>query len=137
MLLPFIKEELNILHRTKEKKADWIDHMMCRRYFLNTWIEGNRSKDRLEDKEEYIGSYRVALREMEVLEFDRGDTRPHSQENSLWKNLWTCRKTLYIMFNWTNEWVIIYCMLVCGKRSHLRDKWAGFSKIYYQLHATY
>jgi len=32
--------------------------------------------------------------------------------------------------------VIIYCVLVCCKRSHLRDKWAGFNKIPYQLCAT-
>ena len=27
-----------------------------------------------------------------ILEFERGSTRYHSVENSLWKTLWTCRE---------------------------------------------
>jgi len=27
-----------------------------------------------------------------ILEFQRGNTRVHSRENSPWKRLWTCRK---------------------------------------------
>ena len=32
-----------------------------------------------------------------MLEVKRGGTRPHSVENSLWKRLWTCHKTIYLM----------------------------------------
>jgi hypothetical protein len=32
-----------------------------------------------------------------MLEFERENTRSHSLENSLWKGLWTCRKTDYAM----------------------------------------
>jgi hypothetical protein len=28
-----------------------------------------------------------------ILEFERGSTRSHFVENSLWQRLWTCRKT--------------------------------------------
>jgi hypothetical protein len=49
-------------------------------------------------------------------ETERGSTRSHSVENSLWKKLWTCRKTDYTM----NEcevllevfWEIRECRLV-------------------------
>jgi len=34
-----------------------------------------------------------------ILETERGSTRSHSVENSLWKKLWTCRKTEYRMMN--------------------------------------
>ena len=33
------------------------------------------------------------LRKKEALEVERGRTRSPSMENSLWKRLWTCRKT--------------------------------------------
>jgi hypothetical protein len=32
-----------------------------------------------------------------ILEIERGSTRPHPVENSLWKRLQTCRKTDYRM----------------------------------------
>jgi len=32
-----------------------------------------------------------------MLEVKRGGIRPHSVENSLWKRLWTCHKTIYLM----------------------------------------
>jgi len=28
-----------------------------------------------------------------LLEIERGSVRPHSVQNSLWKGIWTCRKT--------------------------------------------
>jgi hypothetical protein len=31
----------------------------------------------------------------EILESERGSTRPHFVEKSFWKKLWTCRKTEY------------------------------------------
>jgi hypothetical protein len=32
-----------------------------------------------------------------ILENERGNTRSHSAENSLWKRLWTCLKEHYVM----------------------------------------
>jgi len=32
-----------------------------------------------------------------MFEFEVGSTRSHFLENSLWKRLWTCRKTNYVM----------------------------------------
>jgi hypothetical protein len=32
-----------------------------------------------------------------ILEIERGSTRSHAVENSIWKRLWTCRKADYVM----------------------------------------
>jgi hypothetical protein len=37
------------------------------------------------------------LDDLKILEIERGSTRSHSMENSLWKRLWTCHKTDYRM----------------------------------------
>jgi hypothetical protein len=37
--------------------------------------------------------------------YDWGSTRLQSVENSLWKGLWTCHKTDYLMFVCMNEWM--------------------------------
>ena len=39
----------------------------------------------------------MTLRKREILKVQRANTRSHCLENSLWKRLWTCRKTHYIM----------------------------------------
>lgn len=38
-------------------------------------------------------------------QFERGSSRSHSLENSLWKKLWTCRKREYAMNGRTNEYM--------------------------------
>jgi hypothetical protein len=43
-----------------------------------------------EDEEEDVSSYWI-------MEIERGSSRSHSLENSIWKKLWTCRKTNYRM----------------------------------------
>jgi hypothetical protein len=44
-------------------------------------------------KEEDVSSYWKILKKIDDLEFERGSTRSYSVEKSLWKRLWTCRKT--------------------------------------------
>jgi hypothetical protein len=39
----------------------------------------------------------MILRKWRILEIERRSTRPQSVENSLWKRLWTCRKTDYVI----------------------------------------
>jgi hypothetical protein len=51
---------------------------------------------------EDVSSYWTTLGKNKILEIERGSTRSHSVENSLWKRLRTCRKTDYRM----NEWFI-------------------------------
>jgi hypothetical protein len=50
-----------------------------------------------EDEEEDVSSYWMTLRKENILEIERGSTRSHPVENSLWKRLRTCRKTDYRM----------------------------------------
>jgi hypothetical protein len=45
-----------------------------------------------EDEEEDLSSYWMTL-----LETERGGSRLHSVENTLWNRLWICRKTDYMM----------------------------------------
>jgi hypothetical protein len=47
--------------------------------------QGRKSKQLLDDFKERI------------MEIERGSTRLRSAENSLWKRLWTCRKTDYVI----------------------------------------
>ena len=51
-----------------------------------TGRRGRRRKQLLDD-----------LKEKKILEIERGSTRSHPVENSLWKMLRTCRKTDYRM----------------------------------------
>jgi hypothetical protein len=48
-----------------------------------------------EDEEEYISSYWITNER--ILEDERGGTRPHSVESTLWRRLWTFHKTMYLM----------------------------------------
>jgi hypothetical protein len=47
----------------------------------------------LEDEEEDISSYCSAVKDDRILETERGSTRLHPVENSLWKTIRTCLKT--------------------------------------------
>jgi hypothetical protein len=69
-----VKEEMNIVHTIKRRKANSIGHILRRNCLLKHVIEG-----KLEGKEN-------------ILEIERGSTRSHPVENSLWKRLRTCRK---------------------------------------------
>ena len=44
----------------------------------------------------------MTLRKERILSFEGGSCGSHYVESSLWKRLWTCRKTDY----WMNEWII-------------------------------
>ena len=49
------------------------------------------------DEEEDERSYSMTLRKREDTVFERASTRWQRLENSLWKMLWTCRKTDYVI----------------------------------------
>jgi hypothetical protein len=87
-----VKEERNILHRIKSRNINWIGHYCVGIAFSNTLL-----KERWKgwgDEEEDIRSYWITLK---IPEFERESTRSHTVENSLWKRLWTYRKTDYVM----------------------------------------
>ena len=55
-----------------------------------------REEERENEEEEDISSYYRNLRE-KILETEKENTRFPCVENSVWKRLWTCRKTDYII----------------------------------------
>jgi hypothetical protein len=92
-----VKEERNIVRTIKKRKANLIGHILRRNCLLTHVIErkiegrievtgrgGKRRKQLLDD-----------LKEKKILEIERGSTRSHPVENSLWKRLRTCHKTDY------------------------------------------
>jgi hypothetical protein len=105
-----VKEERNILHTTKSRKANWIGHILRRNCLLKHVIEvkleeriemtgrrGRRRKQLLHDLKVKTGYWKLK-------------SRSHCMENSLWKRLWTCCKT----DNRMNVYLILY--IICNKR---------------------
>jgi hypothetical protein len=80
-----VKEERNIVHTIKRRKANWIGHILRRNCLLKHVIEG-----KLEVRIEVTGrrgrrlsSYWMTLRKRRILEIERGSTRSHCVGNSL------------------------------------------------------
>jgi len=92
------REETNILHTIKLWKANWIGHTLRVNCFLKhvtevkkeRKIEGNKKQGRRRKQLPDEGN-------KQILETEIGSTRSLFLENSLWKRLWTCRKTDYVM----------------------------------------
>jgi hypothetical protein len=80
-----VKEDRNLLHTIKRRKANWIGHILRINYLLKHVMEG-----KLEGRIEMTG--RRGRRRKQLLEIERGSTRSHPVENSLSKRLRTCRK---------------------------------------------
>jgi hypothetical protein len=62
-----VKEQRNILHEIRKRKANWIGHILCRNCLLQWVTEGmiKRGIEVTEDKEEDVGSYWMTLRKGE------------------------------------------------------------------------
>jgi hypothetical protein len=99
-VLKRVKEEINVIQRIKRKKADWIGHLLRRNCLLKHFIEGNK-----EIMIEVTGRQRRRSKQLlcdlkenrRILEVERGSTRSHSVENSLWKKVYICHKADNIM----------------------------------------
>jgi hypothetical protein len=77
-----VKEERNIVHTIKRRKANWIGHILRRNCLLKHVIEG-KLEGRIEmtgRRGEDVSSYWMNLRKREVLEIERGSTRSHPVE---------------------------------------------------------
>jgi hypothetical protein len=62
-----VKEERNIVHTIKRRKAKWIGHILRRNCLLKHVIEGNTDgQKRREDDEEDVSSYWMTLMKREV-----------------------------------------------------------------------
>ena len=60
-----VKEDMNILHTTKRRKANWIEHTLCRKCLLKRVIE-YRKRSNGTDEEEGVDKYWMTLRKMIV-----------------------------------------------------------------------
>jgi hypothetical protein len=85
-----VKKERNILHKIRRRKANWIGHILRRNCLLSHIIEG-----------QIRGTRRRGWRCKQLLdvlkEVEGGSSGSHSLEKSVWKRLWTCRKTDYYL----------------------------------------
>ena len=92
-----VKEERNILHEIRKRKANWIGHILRRNCLLQRVIEGKIERG-LEVTGRQGRRRRKLLDDLKekerILSFG-GGTRSHYVESPLWKRLWTCRKTDY------------------------------------------
>jgi len=90
------KEQRNILHEISKRKANWIGHILCRNCLLQQVIEG-KIKGGIE-----VTGRRGRRRRKLLDELKERRGYSHLKEEaldrsmwtaSLWKRLWTCRKT--------------------------------------------
>ena len=92
-----VNEERNILGTGKRGKENWIGHISRRNCVLIHINEGKMGGIEVTGRRGSRGKKPLdGLKGNEkVLEVDRGSTRSHCV--SLWKRLWTCRKTDCVM----------------------------------------
>ena len=77
-----------------KRKANWIGHILRRNCLLQRVIEG-KIKGEIEVKGRRGRRRRKLLDDERILSFEGGSSGSHYVESSLWKRLWTCRKTDY------------------------------------------
>jgi hypothetical protein len=98
-----VKEQRNILHEIRKRKANWVCHILRRNCLLQRVIEG-----KIQGGIEVTGRQGRRRRKLlDDLKKKRGyshlkeEALDHYVVSWLWKRLWTCRKTGYYM----NEWI--------------------------------
>jgi hypothetical protein len=74
-----VKEERNIVHTIKRRKANWIGHILRRNCLLKHVIEGNIEGTRRGGRRKQLLDERK--RGEKVRKFERGGSRSHSLEN--------------------------------------------------------
>ena len=92
-----VKEQRNILHEIRKRKANRIGHILRRNCLLQRVIEG-----KIKGGIEVTGSRGIKRRKLlDDVKERRGyshlkeEALDHYVESSIWKRLWTCRKTDY------------------------------------------
>ena len=92
------KNERNIFQTIKRRNGKWIGQILCRncliRHFIEGQIEGRMEVARRRGKrsKQLLG---VLKETRGYWKLKRGSSLLHSEENSLCKRLWICRKTDY------------------------------------------
>jgi hypothetical protein len=92
-----VKAQRNIPHEICKRKANWIGHILCRNCLLQQVIEGKK-KGGIEVTGRRGRRRRKLLDELKErrgYSSEGGSSRSYYLESSLWKRLWTCRKTDY------------------------------------------
>jgi hypothetical protein len=92
-----VKEQRNILHEISKLMANWIGHILRRNCLLQRVMEG-KIKGGIEVTGRGGKRRRKlldGLKERRGYSFEGGSSGSHCVESSLWKRLWTCRKTDY------------------------------------------
>jgi hypothetical protein len=83
-----VGEERNIPHTVNRRNSNWIGdilHSSCiLKHFIDSMIEGRRRR----------GKRRKQLLKEKIVYLERGSTRSHCWESSVWKKLCACRKVL-------------------------------------------
>ena len=89
-----VKEQRNILHEISKRKANWIGQILRRNCLLQRVIK-RKIKGRIEVTGRQGRRRRKLLDNLKerIFSFEGGSSRSHYVESSLWKRLWTCRKT--------------------------------------------
>ena len=85
-----VKEQRNILHEIRKRKANWIGHILRTNCLLQQVIEG-KIQGGIEVKGRQGRRRRKLLDDLK----ERGSPGSHYVESLLWKRLWTCRQTDY------------------------------------------
>jgi hypothetical protein len=94
-----VKEQRNILHEISKRKGNWIGHILRHFAYKLSSTTGYWRKDKRRDR-----SDRKTPKKMyeatgwpwgkeRILSSERGSSRLHYVESSLWKGRWTCRET--------------------------------------------
>jgi hypothetical protein len=91
-----VKEERNIIHTIKRRKADFIGHILLRNCLLKHYWRQYRRRDKVTGRQ---GRRRKQLLDAlkkngKILKSETGSTRSPSVENWLWKTLWTTTESL-------------------------------------------
>jgi hypothetical protein len=91
-----VKEQRIILHEIRKRNSNWIGYISRRNCLLQRVIEG-KIKGEIEVIRRWRRRRRKLLDDLKererIFSFERGISGPQYVESSLWKRLWTCRKT--------------------------------------------
>jgi hypothetical protein len=92
-----VKEQRNILHEIRKRKANWIGQILRRNCLLQRVTEG-----KIQGWIEVTGRQGIIcrkplddLKERRGYSFESGSSGSHYVESSLWKRLWNCHKRDY------------------------------------------
>jgi len=101
------REKYSTYNKKEEGYLDW-SHLACDRPTKIYYWREDRGKVRCNEKtrKKTKAATGKSQGRDRVLEIERGCTRSYCVENSVWKNLWTCRKTDYGML-----WCACSCMI--------------------------